>query len=169
MWSSKPLFPRKKFRCASLLLTVGVMLGVGFMVRLSQLPPLCFDVVFSFAWYVATTFCDSFRGNCSVYRMQCVHGTQDPLTSSFLNWVSPWQSLSCVWLFVTPWTVQFSSVAQSCLTLCDPMNCSTPGLPVHHHLPEFTQTHIHRVGVAIQPSHPLSSPFPPAPQSRPAS
>ena len=63
--------------------------------------------------------------------------------------------------------VQFSSVAQSCLTLCDPMNRSTPGLPVHHHLLEFTQTHIHRVGDAIQPSHPLSSPFllPPIPPS----
>ena len=60
-------------------------------------------------------------------------------------------------------SLQFSSVAQSCLTLWDPMNHSMPGLPVHHHLPEFTQTHIHRVGDAIQPSHPLSSPFPPAP------
>ena len=60
-------------------------------------------------------------------------------------------------------SVQFSSVAQSCPTLCDPMNCSTPGLPVHHKLPEFTQTHVHRVGDAIQPSHPLSSPSPPAP------
>ena len=57
----------------------------------------------------------------------------------------------------------FSSVAQSCPTLCDPMNCSTPGLPVHHQLPEFTQSHVHRVGDAIQPSHPLSSPSPPAP------
>ena len=62
--------------------------------------------------------------------------------------------------------IQFSSVAQSCPTLCDPMNCSTPGLPFHHQLPEFTQTHIHRVGDAIQPSHPLSSPFPPAPSIR---
>ena len=53
-------------------------------------------------------------------------------------------------------------VAQSCLTLCDPMNRSTPGLPVHHHLPEFTQTHVHRVSDAIQPSHPQSSPSPPA-------
>ena len=53
---------------------------------------------------------------------------------------------------------QFSSVAQSCPTLCDPMDCSTPGLPVHHQLPEFTQTHVHRVGDAIQPSHHLSSP-----------
>ena len=60
-------------------------------------------------------------------------------------------------------SVQFSSVAQSCLTLCDPMNRSTPGLPVHHHLLEFTQTHVHRVGDAIQPSHPGSSPSPPAP------
>ena len=60
-------------------------------------------------------------------------------------------------------SVQFSSVAQSCPTLCDPMNCSTPGLPVHHQLPEFTQTSVHRVGDAIQPSHPLSSPSPPAP------
>ena len=58
---------------------------------------------------------------------------------------------------------QFSSVAQSCPTLCDPMNRSTPGLPVHHQLPESTQTHAHRVGDAIQPSHPLSSPSPPAP------
>ena len=53
--------------------------------------------------------------------------------------------------------IQFSSGAQSCLTLCNPMNCSRPGLPVHHQLPEFTQTHVHRVSDAIQPSHPLSS------------
>ena len=58
--------------------------------------------------------------------------------------------------------MQFSSVAQSCLTLCNPMDCNTPGLPVHHQLPEFTQTHVHRVSDAIQPSHPLLSPSPPA-------
>ena len=57
---------------------------------------------------------------------------------------------------------QFSSVAQLCPTSCDPMNCSTPGLPVHHQLPESTQTHVHWVGDAIQPSHPLSSPSPSA-------
>ena len=57
---------------------------------------------------------------------------------------------------------QFSSVAQSCLTLCDPMNRSMPDLPVHHQLTESTQTHVHRVGDAIQPFHPLSSPSPPA-------
>ena len=60
-------------------------------------------------------------------------------------------------------SVQFSSVPQSCLTLCDHVNCSTPGLPVHHQLLEFTQIHIHRVSDAIQPSHPLSFPSPPAP------
>ena len=60
------------------------------------------------------------------------------------------------------WPTYFSSVAQSCLTLCDPMNCSTPGFPVHHQLPELIQTHVHRVGDAIQPSHSLSSPSPPA-------
>ena len=60
-------------------------------------------------------------------------------------------------------SVQFSSVAQSCPTMCNLMNLSMPGLPVYHHLPEFTQTHIHRLGDAIQPSHPLLSPFPPAP------
>ena len=63
------------------------------------------------------------------------------------------------------YSVQFSSVAQSCLTLGDPMNRSTPGLPVHHQLPEFTQTDVHWVSDAIQPSHPLSSPSPPAPNS----
>ena len=57
---------------------------------------------------------------------------------------------------------RFSSVTQSCLTLYDPMDCSTQGLPVHHQLPESTQTHVHRIGDAIQPSHPLSSPSPPA-------
>ena len=60
-------------------------------------------------------------------------------------------------------SVQFNSVAQLCLTLCTPMNRSTPGLPIHHQLMEFTQTHVHRVSDAIQPSHPLSSLSPPAP------
>ena len=66
-------------------------------------------------------------------------------------------------------SVQFSSVAQSCPTLCDPMNCSMPGLPVHHQLTELTQTYVHRVGDAIQPSHPLSSPSPLALKSLPES
>ena len=70
-----------------------------------------------------------------------------------------------IMLILSP-SVQLSSVAQSCLTLCDPMNRSMPGLPVHHHLPEFTQIHVHRVSDAIQPSHPLSllllPPIPPS-------
>ena len=64
-------------------------------------------------------------------------------------------------------SVQFNSVAQLCPTLCNPMNSNTPSLPVHHHLPEFTQTHVHPVGDAIQPPHALSSPSPPAPNPSP--
>ena len=60
------------------------------------------------------------------------------------------------------YSAQFSLVAQSCPTLCDPMNCSTPGFPVHHQLPELIQTNVCRVSDAIQPSHPLLSPYPPA-------
>ena len=77
--------------------------------------------------------------------------------------ITSWQIDGETMETVTDFIFQFSSVTQSCLTLCDPMNCSTLGLPVHHHLPEFTQTHVHRVHDAIEPSHPGSSPSPPAP------
>ena len=70
--------------------------------------------------------------------------------------------LYCLFLLDDETTPKFSSVAQSCPTLCDPIDCSTPGLPVHHHLLELTQIHVHRVGDAIQPSHPLLSPSLPA-------
>ena len=70
------------------------------------------------------------------------------------SWILPLMDVSCVLLF--------SSVTQSCLTLCKPMDCSTPGFPVHHQLPKLAQTQVHRVGDAIQSPHPLSSPFPPA-------
>ena len=79
---------------------------------------------------------------------------------SFLGFFFP--SHHCPREILMP-SVQFSSVAKSCLTLCDPMNHSMPGLPVHHQLLEFTQTHVHRVSDAIQPSHPLLSSSPPAP------
>ena len=83
------------------------------------------------------------------------------------RWKKPKWSLAEEWITkcgtYLQWNIQFNSVAQSCPTVCDPMNCSTPGLPVHHQLPESTQTHAHRVGDAIQPSHPLSSPSIPAP------
>ena len=90
-----------------------------------------------------------------------------PHAKNWLTWKDPvagknWKSSIETYTFNS---VQFGSVAQSCPTLCDPMNCSTPDLPVHHQLPEFTQTHVHWVGDAIQPTHPLSSPFLPAPNA----
>ena len=78
-------------------------------------------------------------------------------TSCLFFWLCPVQNRAC------QRSDQIRSVAQSCLTLCDPMNRSTPGLPVHHQLLEFTETHVHQVSDAIQLSHPLSSPFPLAP------
>ena len=91
---------------------------------------------------------------------------KSPTITLFLS-ISPFLSVSvCLMYWGVPilgTSVQFSSVVKSCLTLCNPMNRSTPGLPVHHQLQEFTQTHVHWVGDIIQPSHPLSSPSPPAP------
>ena len=80
---------------------------------------------------------------------------QGDQTSQSLKEISPDYSLEGLML-------KLSSVAQSCLTLCDPMDCSMPGFPVHHQLPELGQTHVHHVSDATQPSHPLSSPSPPA-------
>ena len=79
-------------------------------------------------------------------------------------WPESWKiiNICCSWMLRLWWYVQFNSVTQSCPTLWDPMDCSTPGFPVHHQLLELTQTHAHRVSDAIQPSHPLSSPSPPA-------
>ena len=87
-------------------------------------------------------------------------------TWRWLKWLSTASDLCHVLEMHSPIclsSVQFSSVAQSCPTLCNPMNRSMPGRPVHHQVPEFTQTQVHRVSDAIQPSHPLSSPSPPAP------
>jgi len=84
------------------------------------------------------------------------------------SWPRDWTQVSCfAGRFFTTWATRealhiFCSVAQSCPTLCHPIDCSTPGLPVHHQLPEPTQTHVHHIRDAIQPSHPLSSPSPPA-------
>ena len=91
------------------------------------------------------------------------HGKRD-FADVIKSRTSRWRK--CSGLFTRPeqnmGSVQFSSVAQSCPTLCDPMDCSTTGLPVHHQLPEFTQTHVHRVSDAVQPSHPLLALSPPA-------
>ena len=83
--------------------------------------------------------------------------------STLYNKALTWDSLNVYQLGTgsKSCSVQYGSVTQSCLTLCDPMDCSTPGLPVHHQLPEFTQTHVHWVSDAIQPPHPLLSPSPP--------
>ena len=87
-----------------------------------------------------------------------------PVDLNFCFSLSSPTSVALIYLYLSLGaTVQVSSVAQSCPTPCDPMNRSTPGLPVHHQLPESTQTHVHGVGDAIQPPHPLSSPSPPAP------
>ena len=85
---------------------------------------------------------------------------KQPRCPSAVEWI-----IKLRYIYTMEYSVQFSSVAQSCPTLCNLMNHSTPGLPVHHQLPEFTQTHVHRVSDAIQPSHPQSSPSPPAPNT----
>ena len=82
------------------------------------------------------------------------------ILSQHVDWIS-FQKIQSLEILVS-WSVQFSLVPQSCPNLCDPMDCSTPSLPVHHQLLEFTQTCVHWVGDAIQPSHPLSSTSPPA-------
>ena len=79
-------------------------------------------------------------------------------TELHINNPSPSLEPICLWANIL--SIQFSSVTQSCPTLCNSMNHRTPGLPVHHHLPKFSQTHIHRVSDAIQPPHPLLSPSP---------
>ena len=122
---------------------------------------------------------ESKESTCNMQKTQVQsQGKEDPLDqgivthSSILTWRIPWtkkpgrlQSMGSQRVrhdWATNTSVRFSSVAQSCLTPHNPMNCSTPGLPVHHQLLEFTQIHIHQVGDAIQPFHPLSSPSPPA-------
>ena len=113
------------------------------------LPPQCLSLQAPKVWawwkHYSRTNLSSYRGaSCQ----ECYHA---------LKWTN-----HCSIRFVDP-DGHFSSVAQSCPTLCDPMNRSTPGLPVYHQLSEFIQTHVHRVSDAIQPSHPLPSPSPPAP------
>ena len=95
-------------------------------------------------------------------------GSSGPKDRTHVSWVScidrqilyHWATWKALVIYISQ---SVSSVAQSCPTLCDPRNRSTPGLPVHHQLPAFTQTHVHQVSDAIQPSHPLSSPSPPTP------
>ena len=113
-------------------------------VRLPHKTILLFCISFSWGWF----------DHCLLYNVKNLHSFSGTLSirSNSLNLLVHMHSVQLV-----------SSVTQLCLTLCDPMNHSTLGLPVHHQLPEFTQTHVHLVGDATQPSHPLLSPSPPAP------
>ena len=96
---------------------------------------------------------------CGSFLQRSCPGTW-PAFFFFQSWICHSHAHSSAWL---SFLEGMHSSVQSCLTLCDPVNRSTPGLPIHHQLREFTQTHVHRVSDAIQPSHPLSSPSPPAP------
>ena len=133
--------------------------------------------------YIPLSSCSSYitepwHPSCNLVFHHCFWTVSSPLFSTSAHRLDPKFHLITRFFFLnfgppaplssltvmTKWlSVQFSSVAQLCLTLCNPMNCGTPGLPVHHQLPEFTQIHVHQVDDAIQPSHPLSSLSPPAP------
>ena len=122
--------------------------------------------------WVAISFSNAWKWTVKVKSLSCVRLLATPWTASHQASLSMEFSRQEYWSGVpspgmvsilVSFSVQFSSVAQSCLTLCDPMNCSMAGLPVYHQLAEFTQAHVHRVNNAIQPSHPLLSPSPPAP------
>ena len=134
-----------------------------------QIKPFMISVV-KLQYFIAFIQCNliSLRFKCYRFswKLKSLSWYRGPVSSYCYNWNCPEIVLSfknTFYLHCQFSSVQFSSVSQSCLTLCDPMNHITPGLPVHHQLLEFTQTHIHGVGDGIQPSHPLSSPSPPAP------
>ena len=98
------------------------------------------------------------EGNGNPFKYSCLENPMD-----IGAWLATVHGVAKSWTRLSDFTVyQFSSVTQSCLTLCNPMDCSMPGLPVHHRLLAFTQTQVHSIGNAIQPSHPLSSSSPPA-------
>ena len=105
--------------------------------------------------WVAISFSNARKWKVKVKSLSCVRPSATP-------WITAFQAAPSMGFFPAG-VLEWGAIAFSGPTFCDPMNRSTPGLPVHHHLLEFTQTHVHRVGDAIQPSHPLSSPSPPAP------
>ena len=125
---------------------------------------LSFPVFYLFIWLHLGLSCGH-MGSCLCCGMQNLELWRVESSSLSGDWTQApciGSSVLATGLLGKSLSVQFSSVTQSCPTLCDPMNCGTPGLPVHHQLLEFTQTYVHWVGDAIQPSHPLSSPSPPA-------
>ena len=140
------------------------MLQKSFFRSLLKKNPTIPPVQFSSVTQWCPTLCDPM--NHSMPGLP-VHHQLLEFTQTHVHWVSDAIQPSHSLLSPSPPTLNlsqcyFSSVAQLCPTLCNPMNRSMPGLPVHHQLPEFTQTHVHWVRDAIQPSHPLSSPSPPA-------
>ena len=144
--SSAPIRVPEKTPCRS-------YMGGGAVRRAQQLPKgtmLGTDLVLVFRRWQAGHMCTGRTPGDTVQPSVSQDPTKGPLHQDRTGWGLLLDLMD-----------QFSSVAQSCPTLCDLMNCSTPGLPVHHQLPEFTQTNVHQVGDAIQPSHPLSSPSPP--------
>ena len=112
---------------------------------------ICFLCMAQITTEVCMYVCVWGRDPC-LHVLHCLHG---------LSWLMHFKLLDRDGMLHL-WSIQFSLVTQSCLTLCNPMDCSSPGFPVHHQLLELTQTHVHWVSDAIQPSHPLSSPSPPA-------
>ena len=138
--------------------------------------PVCIFNLHNVIWYISFCFLLFFPAvnttslvyfHIAIGCFECVNNSPGcPSTTSYLSFFqdlsTPCYHKWCCHGYPCFSSVQFSSVAQSCLTLCYPMNCSTPGLPVHHQFPEPTQTHVHWLGDAIQSSHPLLSPSPPA-------
>ena len=102
------------------------------------------------------------ESRCTFLKVSLLQKYSIQKTDTRKHWEVLHRSITLTGDGITSVSVQFSSVTQSCLTLCSPMDCSTPAFPVHHQLLEFAQTHVHLVSDAIQPSHPLSSPYPPA-------
>ena len=104
-----------------------------------------------------------FMGSQRVRHNWATEQLQQPVSELGQLWMATYLSHVVLFMSKLSFYIQFSSVTQSCPTPCNTVNCSTPGLPIHHSFPEFTQTHVHRVSDAIQPFHTVSSPFPPAP------
>ena len=134
----------------------------------TQIPRVCPSPVLmvlrslSMRWCLGSTGPECLKSwSRNTDRSLCVHSLCQYSAPSWFYHAPSALTENLLWNF--SWQNQFSSVPQSCPTLCDPMNRSTSGLHVDHHLPEFTQTQVHQVGDAIQPSHPLSSSSPPAP------
>ena len=135
---------------------------IAFKVYILLFPP--FHILLFFTWFSKSIIISLVLKKKPIKNTAVFPSKKNPYNSIFRVCIhSPLRDIYVFFPRIGYFKFTFRSVTQSCPTLCNPMNCSTPGLPVPHQLPEFTQTHIHQVSDAIQPSHPLSSPSPPAP------